>query len=58
MDDTELVLYQEDRMQYVNNQWKIHREDQRLGHWTDMRLVGVEADGTFSSVKVNQIRST
>ena len=31
---------------------KSHRKDQ---HWTNMRLVGVEAGGAFSSVEVSQI---
>ena len=44
-------------MEYFNSQWKTHSEDQRLGHWTNMRLIGVETDGIFTSVKVNQIRS-
>ena len=57
MNDTQIQLYKDDLKGYFNSQWKTHREDQRLGQWTNMSLIGVEADGTFSSVKVNQIRS-
>ena len=56
MNDTEvLLLSKKDLYQYFHMQWKSHSEDQRLGHWTNMRLVGVEADGAFSSVQVSQI---
>ena len=56
MNDTELLLLsKKDLYQYFSMQWKSHSEDQRLGHWTNMRLVGVEADGAFSSVQVSQI---
>ena len=50
-----LLLCQEDKNQFFTTQWKTHREDQRLGLWTDMRLVGVKEDGTFSSVQVSQL---
>ena len=33
-------------------QWAAHRKDLTEGHWTNMTLVGVSSDGTYSSVKV------
>ena len=56
MNDTELLLLSKrDQNQYFYMQWESHREDQRLGHHcTNLRLVGVEADGSFSSVQVSQ----
>ena len=47
-----LLLSQKDRYQFFKQQWKSHRKDH---HWTNMRLVGVEAGGAFSSVQVSQI---
>ena len=58
MSDTEpLLVSKKDKTQFFREQWKTFSDDQRLGsgHWTNMRMVGVEADGTFNSVKVKII---
>ena len=53
MNETEvLLLSMSQKDLYFNQQWKSHRKDHL---WTNMRLVGVEAGGAFSSVEVSQI---
>ena len=42
-----------DSERHFSQQWEAHRKDLTGGHWTNMTLVGVSADGTSSSVKVN-----
>ena len=44
----------EDRVGYFCQQWKAHRRDTEVTArlWTNMSLVGVEDDGSFSSVQV------
>ena len=44
----------EDRVGYFCQQWKAHRRDTEVTArlWTNMSLVGVDDDGSFSSVQV------